>query len=414
MTNFSVSAAETSFSIPAKSAIAVDAGSGKILYAQNADDSSTAIASVTKLLTAYLVYKNVAEGKLSWDSKVSLSKYAYELTQNADASNIPLAQNEKFTVKELVNALLLPSANSAAVALAEKVAESEPKFVDLMTAQMKAWGVNDTHLVNASGLPNDDLDGHIYPGSGASATNTMSAKAVAVLSYHLLKDFPEILNITKKVELPFDVGGQSHTTLVNTNQMLKGFATSRSGVDGLKTGSTGFQIDCFAGTTYQNGFRVITVILEAENPTVDNSTPFTLTNQLMNFVYGHWRTANIASKNQNFSDFSKIALSDGEKKSVALVAAKDITPVLPLAADGSANQKVLKFSFNQKKSATIEAPVNKNETLVTLSTSVQDQLGYLPHCQAEQFPLIAKESVARSIPLKVFWNHFVNFVNDQL
>lgn len=235
------------FSVAAKSAIAVDASSGKILYAQNADDSSTEIASITKLLTAYLVYKNVADGKISWTTKVPISQYAYDLTQNSNASNIPLAKDESFTVKDLTNALLIPSANSAAVALAEKIAGSEPKFVDMMTAQMKAWGITDTHLVNASGLPNDDLMGHIYPGSDPSATNTMSAKAVAVLSYHLIKEFPEILNITKQVQLPFDVGGKSQTTLTNTNQLLQGFTNSRSGVDGLKTGSTSFQLTVSLG-----------------------------------------------------------------------------------------------------------------------------------------------------------------------
>ncbi len=68
----------------------------------------------------------------------------------------------------------------------------------MMTKQMKDWGITDSHLVNASGLPNDDLNGHIYPGSGASATNTMSAKAVATLSYHLIQDFQKFFKSLKK------------------------------------------------------------------------------------------------------------------------------------------------------------------------------------------------------------------------
>ncbi|RZI49413.1 serine hydrolase [Lactococcus kimchii] len=406
--------AAADFSVAAKSSIAIDASSGKILYAQNADDSSTAIASITKLLTAYLVYKNVADGKLTWDTKVGLSDYAYELTQNSNASNIPLAQTEKYTVKDLVNALLLPSANSAAVALAEKIAGSEPKFVDMMTAQMKAWGITDTHLVNASGLPNDDLNGHIYPGSAQTATNTMSAKAVAVLSYHLLKDYPEILKITKKTSLPFDEGGKSQMTLTNTNQMLDGFATSRKGVDGLKTGSTSFQIDCFAGTTQQNGFRIITVVLEAENPATDNSTPFTLTNQLMNYVYGHWRTTTLAQKNHVFPEFPKLSVRDGRANATQLVAGKTISPVVPYASDGSADVKGIKLKFSDKKSSVVEAPVAKGKKLVELSISVKDKLGYLPQCSGEHFPLVAKSAVARSNPLKVMWNHFVTFVNEKL
>ena len=112
-----------------------------------------------------------------------------------------------------------------------------------MTKQMKAWLITDSHLVNASVLPNDDLNGHIYPGSGASATNTMSAKAVATISYHLIHDFPEILQITKKTEITFDTGNEAKISLPTTNQVLSGFANSRTGVDGLKTSSTMFQLD---------------------------------------------------------------------------------------------------------------------------------------------------------------------------
>ena len=393
LSGFAVSADTTTtnnFTVAAKSAIAIDASSGKILYAQNADDASTRIASITKLLTAYLVYKNIAENKLTWTTKVPISDYEYVL------------------------ALLLPSANSAAVALAEKIAGSEPKFVDMMTKQMKDWGITDSHLVNASGLPNDDLNGHIYPGSGASATNTMSAKAVATLSYHLIQDFPEVLQITKKTEIPFDTGNEEKMTLTNTNQMLSGFSTSRTGVDGLKTGSTSFQIDCFAGTTNQNGFRIITVVLEATDPAADNSTPFTLTNQLMNYVYGHWRTTNLVQKNQSLDDFKEIAVTDGKEKSVQLVGPQNVTPVVPYATDGSADTKPLVIKFDKKKNATVEATITKNQKLVTLSTTVKDSLGYLPNCTAEKIPLVAKKTVPRSSAPKVFWNHFVNFVNEKL
>ncbi|WP_205271886.1 serine hydrolase [Lactococcus taiwanensis] len=417
MTGVQVHADSTSsndFSVAAKSAIAVDASSGKILYAQNADDASTAIASITKLLTVYLVYKNIEEGKLSWDTKVSISDYAYELTQNSNASNIPLSKDEQYTVKDLTNALLLPSANSAAVALAEKIAGSEPKFVDMMTTQMKAWGITDSHLVNASGLPNDDLNGHIYPGSDENATNTMSAKAVAVLSYHLLKDFPEVLKITKQTELPFDTNGATKTTLTNTNQMLKGYSTTRSGVDGLKTGSTSFQVDCFAGTTNQNGFRIITVVLEAENPATDNTTPFTLTNQLMNNVYGSWTAISLVTKNQPLSTLKNLPVTDGKSDRVPLVAAKNITAVVPYAKDGSADKDVLSLKFNHKKNTSIEAPITKGQELMTVSASVKDKLGYLPQCSAYEFPLVAKHQVERSNPIKVLWNHFVTFVNEKL
>ena len=110
-----------------------------------------------------------------------------------------------------------------------------------------------------------------------------------------------------------------HFGLTKTNQMLSGFSTSRNGVDGLKTGSTIFHIDCFAGTTNQNGFRIITVVLEATDPAADNSTSFTLTTQLMTYCYGHCRTTSLLQTNQSLNDFNDITVIDGKEKSVKLV-----------------------------------------------------------------------------------------------
>ncbi len=403
-----------SFSVAAKSAIAVDAASGKILYAQNADDASTQIASVTKLLTAYLVYKNVDEGKLTWETKAPISQYAYELTQNLDASNIPLTKGEKISVKDLLDALLLPSANSAAVALAEQIGGSEPKFVDMMNAQLKAWGITDAKIYNASGLPNSVLGKNIYPGSSATDVNTMSAKDVAIVSYHLLKDYPQILNITKQKTMPFDVNGASKTTLQTTNQMLGGFAQVRSGVDGLKTGSTGYQVDCFVGTTMQNQFRIITVILDANSPAADNSTPFLLTNQLMNHIYGSWRTDTLALKGKPYNKFTNFQLIDGKKKTVALVAKTDILPVVPRNSDGTADSSKLSVTADKKLTSSLVAPVKKNQALVTLTTKVNDNLGYLPGSSGAHFTLVAQDNVDKASPLVVMWNHFVNFVNEKL
>ncbi|MCG3097809.1 hypothetical protein L8T26_10985 [Lactococcus petauri] len=119
-------------------------------------------------------------------------------------------------------------------------------------------------------------------------------------------------------------------------------------------------------------------------------------------------------KNKSLDDFKEIAVTDGKEKSVQLVAPQNITPVVPYATDGSADTKSLTVKFSKKKTASVEATVTKNQKLVTLSTTVKDSLGYLPNCTAEQIPLVAKKTVPRSSAPKVFWNHFVNFVNEKL
>ncbi|PCR98804.1 serine hydrolase [Lactococcus fujiensis] len=403
-----------SFSVAAKSAIAIDASSGKILYAQNATDSSTQIASITKLITAYIVYQKISEGKLSWDTKVPISTYAYDLTLNSAASNVKMTKGETISVKDLMNALMLPSANSAAVALAEHIAGSEPKFVDMMNAQLKAWDITDAKIYNSSGLPNSVLGKNIYPNSSVDASNTMSAEDVAVVSYHILKDYPQILDITKQVSLTFDANGSSKATMQTTNQMLKGFPQYRNGVDGLKTGSTGYQINCFAATTLQNGFRIITVILEANNPATDNSTAFNLTNTLMNHVYGSWTTNTLVKKGNVYPDFKTFGIVDGKKNAVKLISETDIAPVVPMKTDGTPETKNLTVSTDKNKKDTTEAPVKEGEHLVSVKTSFKDSLGYIPGASQATFLLVAATNVDRSIPLVVIWNHFVNFVNEKL
>ncbi|QPS70817.1 serine hydrolase [Lactococcus garvieae] len=402
-----------SFSVAAKSSIAVDANSGKVLYSQNATDSSTRIASITKLLTAYLVYKSIDEKKISWDTKVPISDYAYNLTMNSNASNIPLAEGTEISVKDLLNALLLPSANSAAIALAEKIAGSEPKFVDMMMAQLKEWGITDAHLYSSSGLPNSELGENIYPGSNENDANTMSAQDVAIMCTHLIKDYPEILKITEKTELAFDKGGKSETTLSNTNQMLNGFTTTRAGVDGLKTGSTSFYVDCFAATTVQNGFRIITVVLESKDASEDNTTPFTLTNSLMNQVYASWTSAHIVDKEGAMDDLPSLPVQDGKKNSIDLVAGKDFSAVVPMK-NGAADTSTISISFDKDPKTTVEAPIKKGEKLVQVTATQKDSLGYLPGFSGYQFPLIAKTNVERANVFTVMWNKFVRFVNEKL
>ena len=168
--------AEENFDVSAKHAIAVEANTGKILYEKDAD-TTAGIASITKMLTVYMVYKEIKSGDLTWSSKVKISDYPYSLTKDYSASNVPMDARE-YTVKELVEASMIASANSAAIALAEKVGGTEPKFVDMMKKQLQEWGITDAKLVNASGLNNK---------TSSEDENMMSARDVAIVAHHLIK-----------------------------------------------------------------------------------------------------------------------------------------------------------------------------------------------------------------------------------
>lgn len=138
------------FNIAAKSAMAVDATSGKILYEKDAN-TPIEVGSITNLLTVYLVYEAIDRGDLTADTYVDISDYAYSLTSNPNISNVPL-EAKSYKVKDLIAASLMSSSNSATIALAEKVGGSEENFVQMMKAKLKEWGIKDATIVNSTGL----------------------------------------------------------------------------------------------------------------------------------------------------------------------------------------------------------------------------------------------------------------------
>lgn len=158
------------YDLAAKSAIAVDASSGKILYEKNST-TPIEVGSLTHLLTAYLVYEAISEGKLSLDTDVDISDYAYNLTANPYITNLPL-EARRYTVEELLEASLLVSANSATIALAEKVAGSEENFVKMMKDKLKEWKITDATILNATGTDTRLLDGTIDEHSTEDSTES--------------------------------------------------------------------------------------------------------------------------------------------------------------------------------------------------------------------------------------------------
>ena len=385
----------------AKHAIAVEANTGKILYEKDAT-TSTGVGSITKLLTAYMVYKAVDQGDLKWNSKVDISDYPFELTVSAGVSNIPL-DARKYTVKQLLDATLISSANSASIALAEEIGGTESKFVDMMKAQLKDWGITDAKIVNASGLNNSYLGDNIYPGSKSDEENTMSAKDVAIIAQHVVKEYPEILDITKKTEADFD----GVNKLKTFNYMLKGQPNYRKGVDGLKTGTTDLAGASFVAHSNESGMSIITVILNADNTDTDDYARFTATNDLLNYVVYHWESKTIAKKGQAIGK-SQAHVIDGKSKQVTAVAKSDFNIIQKIDAN---NSKHIKVTTNQ-----VQAPVKPGDKVGTATFEDKSLVGegYLPNQGMPSMELVAGKEVKKSFFLKVWWNHFVNFVNEKL
>lgn len=377
----SVAVPETT--IAAKAGIAVDADSGQIL-AEKDSQKVLPIASMSKLLSIYLVLKAVKEGKLSWSKQLKPSALAYSLSQNMELSNIPFEEGVSYSAKELYEASLIYSANSAIMVLADAISGSQNKFVDAMKAQLKEWGINDEKIVNVSGLPNSYLGDNRYPGSSSTDENKLSARDVAVIAKHVIDEFPEVLTTASQTNLPFH-----GTTYSNWNLMLKGQTAAESDlpVDGLKTGTGDAAGDCFVGTVKKNGFRVITVILHADGQEADTAKRFTATAALMHNVYQNWEIKTVLKKNEANSALTPVKVTNSKQTSVKVVPGETVKMLLPKSTKASQ----LNFTVsNSNVSRT--APIKKGDHLGKVDLPAIGS-GYLSGTTAQAVPVLAQQSV---------------------
>lgn len=257
--------------IAAKAIVLIDADTGKVIYEENSAEPLP-IASMSKLMTQYLVLNAVKSGNLLWESTYKPSEAIQQIGGQSAAVKLGMTVGNAYTLKELFTAMTVNSANDAAMALAEMVSGTEEAFVDLMNKQAKSFGLKETTFFNASGLDGD------YIGKGYDQTNHASAHDMSVIAQKLIAKHPEVLDFTK---LPSFKAGNG-TTLWSTNLMLAGMPEALAGMDGLKTGFTDQAGSCFVGTGVFDGQRIISVVMDVEADGGDTTIPrFDLTRELI-------------------------------------------------------------------------------------------------------------------------------------
>ncbi|AVK61258.1 D-alanyl-D-alanine carboxypeptidase [Lactobacillus sp. CBA3605] len=360
--------AATTPTISAKAAIAVDADTGQILYDKNST-KPMAIASMTKMLSTYLVLQAIHEGKLSWNQKISVSKAVAKMSQNTEYANVPLLSTKTYSVRQLYNATEIYSANAAITALGDAVAGSPHQFVTLMRKTAKSFGITDATIINASGLTNKEVGSTIgYSNVAASAENEMSAQDVATVAQKLLSKYPEVLKTSSIAHAWFEKGTSSATKMDNRNFMLKGLVKHYAAlpVDGLKTGTSTKAGNAFTGTVkFSNGNRIITVVMHAGAANDSGTERFTQTAAIMSYVYHNFTTTTL-TKNSAIKGAKAVQVQDGKALTSALVSNSAATKIyLATGTDASA----IKGTTSLQKSATtagkLQAPVKHGKTVGT-------------------------------------------------
>lgn len=385
--------AQSNFDVQAKAAIAVDADSGKIFYQKNAN-KALPIASMTKLVTLYLVLEAEKNGDLSWDEELTISDHLLKISQDPSLSNVPLNKDQTYSVRDLFNASTLVSANAAVTALAEKIGGTEEAFVDLMREKVSSWGIDDAYLISTSGINNEDAKGRIYPGSKAHEENLMSAKDMVIIARHLLKDFPEILETTKLTSTIFGQGTAEETLITNTNLMLPGMPYGRENIDGLKTGTTELAGECFASTAILNGHRIITIIMHANDNYTDSDTGqrFTQTGDLLDYIDNNWDYKIIYPKNSKVPKVKPLVIENSTERTIPLVTGADIG--LWIRSDMKKDDLDLTF----KPINNLEAPLSKNKILGNITVGLKnDPLGYLPGSNIQHsYPMVTNHDIEKA------------------
>lgn len=387
--------------VDAKAAFVIDSETDKVLLNQNGDES-LGIASMTKMLSIYLVLEAVKEGKIAWDQKVPLSEYALELSQDYELSNVPLRSDFTYTVRDLYEASLIYSANAATVALAELVAGTEPAFVDLMKAQLDEWGIKDYAIYNVTGLPNEYADkyGQLYPGAPVDTENHMTARGVAEVADRLIQDFPEVLETTKLPEKTFMEGSGDEIPMKSYNHMLPGLILEREGVDGLKTGTGDNSGASFTGTATEGDMRIITVLIGAD----ESTKRFTETDRMMDYAFNNFEKKQIVTSGSPLETNGVIPIDKGKEEEVGLLYNENVSVVLPREAEGTFASRLTLNPELVNEDGNIEAPVEQGTEVGTVSLSLEeDTLGYLDGSSTQEVKIAVAETVEKANFLELGW-----------
>lgn len=260
------------YQMKARSAYAIDADSGQVLYAKNAKKTYP-VASVTKILTLAVIEQDIRDHRLSWNQKIKITPAVAQMANDPRCSNVQLNEGAKYTVKQLVDSMMLVSADGSTEALALADAGSTAAFNKKMQQVAYRAGVHDAKIYNMIGLPNSFLGEHALKGVDKDAENRFSARDLALISQYLIKKYPETLKITSTKFADFDVSAKQKEHMVNINALLpqNGAAPKDWTIDGLKTGNTDAAGKCIVSTGTYAGRRVIVVALHTKGDWNDQS-----------------------------------------------------------------------------------------------------------------------------------------------
>ena len=353
--------------IAARSWFLFDVTTNTVLYSQTPDERVEP-ASLTKLMTAYVVFEALRDGTLKPDARPPVSNRAYK----SAGSRMFVDPRSPATVDELLHGLIIQSGNDAAIILAEAVAGSEEQFAEQMNAEARRLGMKNSHFVNASGLPTPD--------------HYSSARDMAVLATRIIKEFPQYYRLYSEREYTFNGVRQP-----NRNRLL---AIDPS-VDGMKTGFTDAAGYCLVASAHreqknatdpqgsQFSRRILSVLLGASS----DATRATESQKLLNYGFQNFEALQLYRKNQPVGNHP---VWKGQQPTVSAGFADDVLITAPRAQIGNIKGEI-------ERTEPLIAPIHAGQRIGTLRIRLGETV-------IAERPLIALETVETAGWFKSTWD----------
>lgn len=347
--------------LAAKAWVLMDAQTGKILLEQNADERLPP-ASLTKMMTSYIVSEEILQGRIKESDMVTMSENAWrEGGAASGGSTMYVPVNSQASVIDMLRGVIIQSGNDASIALAEHVSGSEAAFADQMTQLAHRMGMKDTEFHNATGLPSE---GHLT-----------TARDLAILGRALVYDHPAHYKLYSEKYFEYNNIRQP-----NRNSLLWQDAS----VDGIKTGYTKEAGYCLVTSAERSGMRLISVVLG----TASTKARAAESKKLLTYGFRYFETRRIYSAGEALK--SNLRVWYGEEDYLNLVLANDVILSLPR---GSADQLEATIEVDEP----LHAPIDAAETLGRLEIKLNGEV-------VADVPLIAEKAIPEAGMFSRLWD----------
>ena len=315
-----------------KSYILIEPNTNTIIAEFNSD-SQIEPASMTKIMTSYVLADQIANGLVSLDDQVLISEKAWRM----EGSKMFIEAGKKVSISDLLKGIIIQSGNDASVAIAEYAGGTESGFVDLMNSYAASLGMDNTIFKNSTGLPDDN--------------HFSSAKDLATLTSHFINKFPYEYSLYKEKQFTFN-----NIKQLNRNKLLWRDESS----DGVKTGHTQSAGYCLVGSAQRGDMRLITVVAGSKS---DNDR-FLSSQRLLEYGFRFFATQKVLNANQ---EYKNITIWGGQEDSLSIGVLEDTSITLPRSSF-----KDLKVNY--KYSNNLQAPISIGQKVGTLEITSGDEV----------------------------------------